>query len=739
MKNKTRTSIILGFSILLSLTYSSVKSQNNIILDKPVNAGELTLFQEVRNDKNYYYLVDKPRLAIHENGKPQFSFLRFVENVTSGPNEADAKEGEGGGIVHALIELDVTNKQLRDAQQELQRKVPGAKIMGPAMYDEGSVALISSFANADGVWTKQVIGLGKAPLLEGQKAAVSVQLTKQGAKVLWESFKTPTPDFSISFEMMLTGYDSPKKAIITANWDQIYKSENFQAGVASRSGFLAAEIKKAYDELRVEKAITVDTQEDEGLDKIVDMAYNKLIEMMFQPIGGTGTPSLSSLTAGAGTGQSMLDRATNLMKDSKAEAAKENESIRKENADAAAAAAKENEKIKKENADAAAAAAKENERIKSENAAKKAAAEEAARKAAAEEAAKKATAQAAAQATAQQPETDADKAATARKEAEQIAQQQQATVVERPELGTPATTEPPMTSDITREAEPTYTPEVKPKVKEEIKPEIKEESKAPLLSIAVSYEMKESRQTGTFNINLNKYTIDKRTFRFDQNLGEIKCDECFRQVNLDDPFYKQRELVAYVDGANAQDFGTFINFVNVMLRKTHQSGEVTDYELRVDRNNFNKEGNDFRMVYGWKGDNDRSKWLNYEYKLIWSFFGGATIDLGWVKANAGAIPLAPPYLQRQITIEADPDALNEAGVRAVDVILYYKLGDQQLNKTITMMPSKNEYSKLVNIIVPKDKPTYDYEITWTLKGNVRKSVPRTPSSSGALFVNDIPE
>ena len=33
-----------------------------------------------------------------------------------------------------------------------------------------------------------------------------MQLTKLGAKILWESFQTPTPDISFSFEMDVTGF-----------------------------------------------------------------------------------------------------------------------------------------------------------------------------------------------------------------------------------------------------------------------------------------------------------------------------------------------------------------------------------------------------------------------------------------------------------------------------------------------------------------------------------------------------
>ena len=61
-------------------------------------------------------------LSTHdENGRPQFSFLRYVENVASGATEAERDEGEGGGILHALVALSVTDDQRREAERELRR------------------------------------------------------------------------------------------------------------------------------------------------------------------------------------------------------------------------------------------------------------------------------------------------------------------------------------------------------------------------------------------------------------------------------------------------------------------------------------------------------------------------------------------------------------------------------------------------------------------------------------------
>ena len=255
--------------------------------------------------------------------------------------------------------------------------------------------------------------------------------------------------------------------------------------------------------------------------------------------------------------------------------------------------------------------------------------------------------------------------------------------------------------------------------------------------MALSFEMKKVRQRGVFKINLNKYTTDNITLRFDKNFGNIKCKQCFNQVNLDDALFKQRELVAFVDGANATDFGSYINFVTLAMKKKHQNGDITNDEVRIDRKNFNREGNNFKLLYGWKGDDDRTKWLDYEYKTTWSFFGGHTLETEWANNNSGAITLAPLLLQKTITIDADPDTVTESGIRAIDVKFYYTIGDKEQTKSITL--KKDELSKTIDIILPKNVDEFEYEVNWTLRGNIKKSSGKLKTNSSQLFVDELPQ
>ena len=667
------------------LLVSSFAYGQQVILDQPVRAGELTLFPSHQNEDVYYYVIDKARLATDESGRPQFSLLRYVSNVRSGADEAEAEVGEGGAILHALVTLEVTEDQLREAQRALNRVRPGAEIEGPIVYESGRFALISAFADEQGELTEQVLGVGSAPILDGQKAAVSLLLSREGSKILWQSFHTPTPDISFSFEMEMKGYRSPQQGVIEANFDQIYEYDAFNVGLAS--SYLSAEIKGAFEDLTRSGAIKV-TQvgDDSKIEELLDVAYRKLTEAMFEPVG-TNSPTIASLTQAASGQQSMLDRATAQLTQSRQEARQENQRIRRENAAERARVRAEQDTAQ---AGSASSPTPNNGSDESSNSSNATATSE----------------------PASESETDEND----ERPAQRYSQAQPADPEQRVAGDTAAS---------------------------QSQPQLQEEQAVPAFAIVASYEMKRVRQRGNWRIDLNKYTADSLTLRFDENIGDLRSflgDEAhFRQVNLDDPLYRQREISVFLDGMNAGDFGEYINFVTVQLRKQHESGEPSYDETRIDRRNFNAEGNAFKLLYGWKGDNDRDEWLNYDYRTRWSFHGGFSFDSEWQPANFGAINLAPRVARRQLQVEADPNALEQNGVRAVMVKIFYQLGDSERVEQITLNPSRGVLSAVVDYLAPTDAYQYDYEVTWVRRGQPSLNSGRRSATEAILFVDELPE
>ncbi len=651
---------IIYISILLLACLVNTISAQAIVLDKLVKAGDLTLFPGIYNENEYYYLSDQVRLATDDTGKPQFSFLRWVENEST-TTEDDYKdtEGAGGGIVTALVELKVSDEQRQEAEQELRRINPRGKIKGPVMYRSGTVALVSAFNAENEEFSQQVLGLGPAPVLDGQKASVSIQLTKKGSKILWESFQTNTPNIVFKFNMEIEGYNSPIKAMVNFTWEKIYEHKNFQAGIATP--VLSAEIDAAMEEMMENNTITItEIGEDEDFDEIRNVVMEIIRTEMFESQENSTTPSLSELTSGSGSQPSMLDRATALLSQQRQVYNRERDRAR---AVRTTTPAPPNTRTTSSTTEASEA-------------------------------------------------EDSDAEDTASSDDENI-QPRAGTAVRRASPEDEPSTVPP------HQAQDTNTPQ------------------APTIAIAAAFRFKQVKKTGTFNLNMEKSLPRNQVINFDEGIGRIRCKDCFRMVNLDDPLYKQREIVAFVDGFNTEDFGQFVNFVSVLLKKKHQSGKITQREIRIDRNNFNK-GNLFKFdPYGWKGDNNRSKWLEYDYKTTWSFFGGHEVITPWTKREAGSIALTPPFKKKDIYVEIDDNLKEDYQVRFAEVKLFYPQGEKEKVARIRIDLNKDELSKRVGIIQAGDQLQYEYEVKWYLKGRDPIVQARTSASDETIFLSDV--
>ena len=151
--------------------------------------------------KNFYYLPMEPRISYTKEGDPNFSLIRFVTD------KSEKEGGVEGAILHFLVEFGLTPQQKRELEQKLQETIPGAKLMGSVPLDQGSEGNTFSIVSAtlgDKGFTTNLITAGKAPVMEGQKAAAAARLTRYGATLLEKSLKMPTTDISVVFDLKYT-------------------------------------------------------------------------------------------------------------------------------------------------------------------------------------------------------------------------------------------------------------------------------------------------------------------------------------------------------------------------------------------------------------------------------------------------------------------------------------------------------------------------------------------------------
>jgi hypothetical protein len=819
------TSKRLTFVLACLFAVAAPAVSQDLMLDQMEEAGGLKMFPVYGDAKTFYYLPDKVTIPEGPDGKPQFSFLKFARNV-AGDGEGGIQAGEGGGLVHFLVSFELSDSDRQNAESELQRKVPGAMIAGPLNYKSGTFALISNFQQEGGDWATRVVGLGKAPLMEGHKAAVSIRLTAEGATILWESFKQAASDITVSFEMVVAGYRDSYEMEMTAHWDKVASNRTIAGGL--KTAWLGVDVQDTMKQLREEGAIEVKTKgKDEQSDKLWGIAYGMLAKQMFEPDNDQAT--LATLQDDPDL-YSNFEKANVFNKEERARIEKSNKDKRTSTLPFLQTGEEEwpyetlmpiyrnpllnggllamnnesdeadDELLKKRDAamELHNNARKLNE-IKEETAK-------------AWEAIKRTVPEYFPFASVESEEQICEEVYPVCSDVEAFCEKMEAacgglasgysvadnSVTEEPkpkrkpkrkpkkkknrdkvtkdpeearaesegaakELTEPDGTPKPLTPAVKAELE-----ENKEIATENVKVAKVENDKAkertptlsaeaankaldalevpPSFSLMASYRKKEFKKTGKFHLSFTNSLPDTQSVTFVENIGgfgKAMLDDKshFRVINLDDPAYDQREILVQLDGQDAEDFNQFVNVVTVSLRKRHGDGSTTIRELKIDKSNFINSSNNFRMVYGNKGDTDREKWMGFDYRIVWSLHGGLLNDSGWQEYTDGSyvITVGAPHEYRELTVDADPGLLAERNVRLVTLTFRSSLFGKEQSRQVTLRTgSAANLSEIIKYAhVPGDYE-YDYDIVWRIRGGETVSSGPLTSADSMIFADELP-
>ncbi|HSL17298.1 MAG TPA: hypothetical protein VLB51_05265 [Methylomirabilota bacterium] len=254
-----------------------------VLLDRSLTAAGVTLFAALDTPGSWYYLPDQPRIATDDEGRPEFSLVKYASAAeATGGGSHGITAARGGGVLHFLAAYGVSEARLARARSAL-AEMEGHeddRILGPIQFRAGSFALVSTAAAADGGMARRVTGTGRAPLLEGGKVAVSVGLTPEGATFLGRSLEMESPDISLAFSMEMEGYREPYEAELVVDWDKVWSHQEIEA--RAKIYFVGAEVDMLIDDLATTGAIRVEAKGESGsMEKLLDAAYAKVTDMLF--------------------------------------------------------------------------------------------------------------------------------------------------------------------------------------------------------------------------------------------------------------------------------------------------------------------------------------------------------------------------------------------------------------------------------------------------------------------------
>ncbi len=296
MKKQLTIGITRKMIVLITVLFIIVNlNAQPISIDRGVRAEGLWCFPLTTDSSTWLYLPDRGLLATNDENKPQFSFIRYVSDKDDTPADKDntITKAAGGAVLHFLVSYDTDEKKIQRAEEKLKEILDNKniKLGGPVIFKEGRYALVSSIINPEnGVTERKLMSIGAAPVLQGSRIALSFEIDAERSKLLLESLKMPTPDVSIIFDMTFSGLMDAYKAKLTVDWEQVHIAEKIDAGL--KIYYIGAELELEYEKMRRSGAITLVTEgEDAKMQLIVDGAYAKLTEMMFQKIEPEQAPA----------------------------------------------------------------------------------------------------------------------------------------------------------------------------------------------------------------------------------------------------------------------------------------------------------------------------------------------------------------------------------------------------------------------------------------------------------------
>lgn len=274
-----------------------------VLMDRGVRAAGLWCFPVANDSLTYVYLPASAKLATDDQGRPQFSFVRYVVNTAadSARSAATITQAKGGGILHFLVLMDTPDALVKDAEKALRDKFKkdAITVRGPIVFQDGRYTLVSSVlkspagaasagvgpdAPAGGEQTEHtVIATGRAPVLEGNRLALSFDLDPEHAALLLQSFQMSTPDVSLLFDMTFNGLSEAYDADLTIDWSEVKHSQSFKAG--GTVYFVSADVEAGFDELMKNHAIKLRSSgTDATMEGLLNTVYSKLLDLMFRPV-----------------------------------------------------------------------------------------------------------------------------------------------------------------------------------------------------------------------------------------------------------------------------------------------------------------------------------------------------------------------------------------------------------------------------------------------------------------------
>jgi hypothetical protein len=233
----------------------------------------------------------------------------------------------------------------------------------------------------------------------------------------------------------------------------------------------------------------------------------------------------------------------------------------------------------------------------------------------------------------------------------------------------------------------------------------------------------------TFTLILDKSTTIRVPVDTAGNLGGIydsmgQDPRYFRVVDLADPDFEIRTVHFQVDGAYLDAFTDTINFVSVNYRKIYPDRPAVTGSLLFSHDDV-AAGKTMQEARFSRLGMASADWTELEYQVVWSVRDRPAVRVPadeeeWISSADAAVPLVPPFVKRQVEIDAERSFFGDQDIRAAVVEFATVLADKpRLERKATLRPNDPESTDTIVLYHDRETPVA-YRVSWHAAGASQK-------------------
>jgi len=221
--------------------------------------NRVTVFGDNADPDQFYYLPEQVHLATDSSGKPQFTLIKYMRDITDNPEWSEGQALGGGFLIFSVnlsLDDDTRSQIIRQANKFSQ----GSPNLATAPFTDGSVRVLALDATDAPVqgrirFVENVIGTTKPSLFGDLQATFSLELSQEGVTMLEQAFEKGGQPIGLVYDMTFLGLRPAFDVTVKADYHRIY--EEFNAKLAAQYMMIRAEIEAGFQKLIEDKAIEV--------------------------------------------------------------------------------------------------------------------------------------------------------------------------------------------------------------------------------------------------------------------------------------------------------------------------------------------------------------------------------------------------------------------------------------------------------------------------------------------------